>query len=195
MKKEKMKIKQMKVQEFSPWIKSKDEFNELQNCMLSVNNLLKTSTDKYQYNFIYMKELIKNITNNKITKNNTINRVKVESSYIDEIKILKGNANTTTIINFNRDLIQLFGPDYFDKQTETTDMPDLECEESSEQEGQGLKILTPNQMLSRQPITLAQLKRGNNSERLRNETRPLLYSLYRSKKLSKTIYNGSINTI
>ena len=108
---------------------------------------------------------------------------------------MKGNTNATTIINFNCDLIQLFGPDYFDKQAETTDMPDLECEESSEKGGQGLKILTGNQMLSRLPITLAQLKAGNNSERLRNETRQLLYSLYRSKKLSKTIYNGSINTI
>ena len=49
------------------------------------------------------------------------------------------------------------------------------------QEGQGLKILTPDQMLSRLPITLAQLKAGNNSEKLKNETRQLLYSLYRSK--------------
>ena len=37
------------------------------------------------------------------------------------------------------------------------------------QSGQGLKILTPNQMLSRLPITLAQLKAGNNSEKLKNE--------------------------
>ena len=34
--------------------------------------------------------------------------------------------------------------------------------------GKGLKILTPNQMLSRLPITLAQLKAGNNSEKLKN---------------------------
>ena len=48
-----------------------------------------------------------------------------------------------------------------------------------DQSGQGLKILTPNQMLSRLPITLAQLKAGNNSEKLKNEIRQLLYSLYR----------------
>ena len=53
------------------------------------------------------------------------------------------------------------------------------------QSGQGLKILTPNQMLSRLPITLAQLKTGNNSEKFKNEIRQLLYSLYRSKKLTK----------
>ena len=49
-----------------------------------------------------------------------------------------------------------------------------------DQSGQGLKILTPNQMLSRLPISLAQLKAGNNSEKLKNEIRQLsLYSLYR----------------
>ena len=37
------------------------------------------------------------------------------------------------------------------------------------QEGQGLKILSPEQMLSRLAITLTQLKAGNNSEKLKNE--------------------------
>ena len=55
------------------------------------------------------------------------------------------------------------------------------------QSGKGLKILTPNQMLSRLPITLAQLKAGNNSEKLKNEIRQLLYSLYRSKTLTKQL--------
>ena len=48
-----------------------------------------------------------------------------------------------------------------------------------DQQGSGLKILTPDQMLSRLPITLAQLKAGNNSEKLKNEIRQILYSLYR----------------
>ena len=47
-----------------------------------------------------------------------------------------------------------------------------------DQEEKGLKILTPSQMFSRLPITLAQLKAGNNSEKLKNEIRQLLYSLY-----------------
>ena len=58
--------------------------------------------------------------------------------------------------------------------------------------GQGLKILTPDQMLNRLPITLAQLKAANNSKKFKNEiscilycTIQLLYSLYRSKKLTK----------
>ena len=78
-------------------------------------------------------------------------------------------------------------------------MPDLESEKSAEQrrnqKGQGLKILTPSQMLSRLPISLRQLKAGNNSKKLKNQIRQLLYSLYRSKKLTETIYNNLINTI
>ena len=81
------------------------------------------------------------------------------------------------------------------EQLETIDVPDLESEESAEQrrkqKGQGLryKILTPQQMLSRLPISLAQLKAGNNSQKLKNEIRQLLYSLYRSKKqMSLSIY-------
>ena len=74
-------------------------------------------------------------------------------------------------------------------------MPELESEEPAEQKGVGLKILTPDQMLSRLPITLAQLKAGNNSEKLKNEIRQLLYSLYRSKKLTKQLYKSLINII
>ena len=63
------------------------------------------------------------------------------------------------------------------------------------QEGKGLKILTSNQMLSRLPITLVQLKVGNNSEKLKNEIRQLLYSLYCSKKMTKQVYNNLIKYI
>ena len=63
------------------------------------------------------------------------------------------------------------------------------------QEGQGLKILTPDQMLSRLPITVSQLKAGNNLEKLKNEIRQLLYYLYHSKNLTKTIYDNLVHTI
>ena len=74
-------------------------------------------------------------------------------------------------------------------------MTDLESEEPTEQKGQGLKILTLDQMLSILPISLAQLKTENNSEKPKNEIQQLSYSLYRSKKLTKTIYNSLISTI
>ena len=63
------------------------------------------------------------------------------------------------------------------------------------QEGKGIKILTPNQMLSRLPISLAQLQAGNNPNKLKNEIRQLLYSLYRSKNMTKQVYNNLIKHI
>ena len=84
----------------------------------------------------------------------------------------------------------------FDEPNEIVDIVEEILEFNKQnQQGQGLKILTPDQMLSRLPITLAQLKAGNNSEKLINEIRQLLYSLYRSKKLTKAIYNHLINAI
>ena len=81
----------------------------------------------------------------------------------------------------------------------TTDMPELETKESAaqrrNQQGKGLKILKPNQMLGRLPISLAQLNAGNNSKKLKNEIRQLLYSLYRSKKLTKNIYKSLVDII
>ena len=66
------------------------------------------------------------------------------------------------------------------------DMLDLETEEAA-QRGQELKILTPKQMITRLPILLAQLKAGNNSQKLKNQIRQLLHHLYRSKNLRKPI--------
>ena len=59
----------------------------------------------------------------------------------------------------------------------------------------GLKILTPNQMLSRLPIIFAQLKAGNNSEKLKNEIRQLLYSLYRSEELIKELHKSLVDIV
>ena len=63
------------------------------------------------------------------------------------------------------------------------------------QQGEGIKILTPNQMLNRLPIVLAQLNAGNNANKLKNEIRQLLYSLYRSKNMTKQVYNKLMNYI
>ena len=62
-------------------------------------------------------------------------------------------------------------------------------------EGERIKILTPNQMLKRLPIALAQVKAGNNSESLLSEIRQIVYSLYRSKEITKKVYNNIINSI
>ena len=92
----------------------------------------------------------------------------------DEIEEMSEDEKTDKIIKLNEEILK------FNEQ---------------QQSGQGLKILRPNQMLSKLPITLAQLKAGNNSEKLKNKIRQLLYSLYCSKNVTKQVYNNLINYI
>ena len=61
--------------------------------------------------------------------------------------------------------------------------------------GKGLKIMTPKQMITRLPILFPQKQAGNNSQKLNDEIRKIIYSSYRSQNLSKTVYNYLINNI
>ena len=70
-------------------------------------------------------------------------------------------------------------------------MPPLEVDEEKE-EGKGFKILTPNKLLTRLPILLAQIKAGNNSYTLKNEIKQILYLLYQHNKITKKVYNNLI---
>ena len=94
---------------------------------------------------------------------------------IEKLRQTKNIQKFSEIINLLKEI--------FNERPDPTVMPDLESEESAvenkNQKGQELKILTPNQMFRRLPISLAQLKAGNNSEELKNEIRQLLHSLYR----------------
>ena len=76
---------------------------------------------------------------------------------------------------------------------ETVDTVESILDFNRQEQGQGLKTLTPNQMLSRLSISIAQLKAGNNSEKLKNEIKQLLYSLYRLKQLTKNISKSLID--
>ena len=162
----------------------------------------KTNVDGREITLDYAESLLKGIASGKI-KGNELKReynniVDNVEAIVQKPMLTRRQEKTVEILFLLKEILKSK-----DKKTEeqpdTTDIPELESEESSEQEKnqkrEGLKILTPNQMLSRLPITLAQLKAGNNSEKLKNEIRQLLYSLYDSKKSSKTIYNHLINAI
>ena len=85
---------------------------------------------------------------------------------VDKATITKNKKKIVKTMSVIREILKTKS----NKQTDTTDMPELESEESTAErrkiDGKGLKILTPGQMLSRLPITLAQLKAGNNSQKL-----------------------------
>ena len=75
------------------------------------------------------------------------------------------------------------------------DLYNLKSGSDTSKKGEGLKILSNKQMLNRLPILLAHIQAGNSSKSLKNETRQILYSFYRSKVLTKTVYNNLIKSI
>ena len=134
------------------------------------------------------------IKNSKVSLEEAKN---IQQYYLEYLNIIrKGNKNSEqrkTLANINilysaRNNAIKFIEDYGSMILEAKKL-------AKEQEGTGLKILTPNQMLKRLPIALAQIKAGNNSESLLNKIRQIVYSLYRSKEITKKIYNNIINSI
>ena len=75
------------------------------------------------------------------------------------------------------------------------DLYNLKSGSDTSKKGKGIKILINKQMLNRLPILLGQIQAGNNSIKSKNETREILYSLYRSKALAKTVYNKLIKSL
>ena len=65
----------------------------------------------------------------------------------------------------------------------------LEAKRLAKQEGTGLRIITLRQMFQRVPLLISETSAGNNSVSLLNEIRQIVYSLYRSKEISKKVYN------
>ena len=123
-------------------------------------------------------------------------------------------SNATNVKNYINDTIDSFGPNSILKQVSESekrdiatgeedigDAPPLETEEEKAEKrqklttGKGLKIMTPKQMTTRLPVLFGQIKAGNNSGKSKNVIRQIVYSLYRSKDLTKTVYNYLINNI
>ena len=149
-----------------------------------------------EYKFDGLKDpltFLNNIKQGKISIQEAKNIQKDYNKYINLIRRRnKSKIKRETLININnlynaRDMAIKFIEDYGSMI--------LEAKRLAKEEGEGLKILTPNQMLKRLPIALAQVKAGNNSESLLNEIRQIVYSLYRSKEITKKVYNNIIKSI
>ena len=135
-------------------------------------------------------KLFKEYSNGK-NFNSFINEFDRATNEEDKEKVVK---ELKDINGLNHDIERDENSEYRSKLFDIVNAIDYFLYEYSKKEP-GLKILTPNQIFSRLSISLAQLKAGNNSEKLKNEIRQLLYSLYRSKKLTRNVYNNLINTI
>ena len=81
------------------------------------------------------------------------------------------------------------------KTVDLSDMPPLEGDQEEVKEETGLKVLTPNKLLTRRLLLLAPVKAGNNSKKLKNEIRKILYLLYQHNKITKKVYNNFIKSL
>ena len=159
-----------------------DKIEELNNKIdyNDLNYFVVGTGDKYRFDDLDDPlTLLNNIKKGKISMGKAIEQQYNFRKYLNLIRI--GNKNDNQIDN------DIIIQDYGGMILEARDQA-LE-----EQFGKGFKILTPNQMLKRLPITLAQIKAGNNSESLLNEIRQIVYSLYRSKEITKKVCNNIIN--
>ena len=184
------------------WVKVIEErFNEILSTVTKAKNEgLKTNVDGKEITLDNTENLLKDLGNRILDGHEFKNRYNMIANDVEAIvnkaPITRRQAKIVEILLLLKEILKSKKPD---EQPDTTDTPELESEESAAERrnkiGKGLKILTPDQMLSRLPINLAQLKAGNNSQKHINEIRQLLYPLYRSRKLTKTIYNNLINII
>ena len=169
-------------------LNNKIDYNNLKYAVVNSSKIFDFSTLKDP--LILLEEIKKSKFQLEEVKNN-------QQNYLNYLNIIrKGNKtanqkNTLANINihFNaRNSVIKFIEDYGSMILEAKKL-------AKEQEGTGLKILTPNQMLKRLPIALAQVKAGNNSDSILNEIRQIVYSLYRSKEITKKVCNNIINSI
>ena len=139
--------------------KIKDEFKKF---IVYIENESKGINDdlfKYYFDFLVPSALAKKLNETKKKKKNNelVKRIKNRWSNLkDEIKKMsedeKEIEQTHRILKIVEEVL-----DFNSK--------------IRKQQGLGLKILTPNQILSRLPISLAQLKARNYSEKIKNEIR------------------------
>ena len=148
------------------------------------------------YEYKDSKKLFNMIKNSQIKFSDVINKQNKFLKKLNEVKMGKKTIGQKEGINNlekfykSREEVIKFFRDY----TEMLSDANYNARKNKT-EGRGLKILTPEQMLQKLPIALAQVKAGNNSESFLNEIRQIVYSLYQSKQITKKVYNSIIKSI
>ena len=125
---------------------------------------------------------------------------KYDESLAERVKIRKQNTQKKYYAKEASDYLKYIeeqekGQKRFSDDYDSNGWPSGSGNVASKVKGSGLKILNNKQMLNRLPILLAQIQAGNNSIKLKNEARQILYLLYRSRLLTKTMYNNLIKSI
>ena len=178
-----------------------NELKLIKDFITKINNSVINNKNKAGNNFRQLKQ---KVTNDRLRQDLIKNLERYlfgeeyEESIAERVKTRRQNKetnrNTQRTFPLQDSSINLDDFTYGENYDELAE-EDRELLRNMNKEGKGLKILTNKQMLNRLPILIAQIQAGNNSKKLRNELRQILYSLYRSKALTKTVYNNLIKVI
>ena len=153
---------------------------------ISINydrNKNKINTEKITKSLKKLRNKLINLSKFKEEHNKFLGSIEKFKNYKSEKEPGSFSPNQKKMIRYERDLKDII------------DLYNLKSDSDISKKGEGLKILTNKQILNRLPILLAQIEAGNNLIKLKNEARQILYSLYRSKLLTKTVYNNLIKAI
>ena len=182
--------------------KNDNELELIKNFITKINNVTINNKNKAENE---LKKLKKKVTNDtlrlEIIKNleKDLLEEKYEESIAERVKTRRQNTQRTFAPSsppkkdYSAETDEYLK--YIEEQKKDRNKFSDEYDSNEWSSGSGLKILTNKQMLNRLSILLAQIQAGNNSKSLKNEIRQILYSLYRSKVLIKTVYNNLIKSI
>ena len=143
----------------------------------------KFNTEKITKSLKKLRNKLINYSEFKEEYNKFMDNVKNFENYKSEKKLVSVSTNQKKMIRYAKGLEGI------------ADLYNIKSGSDTSKKGEGLKILTNKQILNCLPILRAQIQAGNNSKSLKNELRQILYSLYRSKVLTKTVYNNLIKSI
>ena len=146
-------------------------------------NKNKINTEKIIKSLKKLRNKLINLSEFKEEHNKFLDSIEKFKNYKSEKEPGSFSPKQKKMIRYERDLKDII------------DLYNLKSDSDISKKGEGLKILNNKQMLNRLPILLAQIEAGNNLIKLKNEARQILYSLYRSKLLTKTVYNNVIKSI
>ena len=179
-----------------------NELKLIKDFITKINNGVINNKSKAGNEFRKLKQ---KVTSNRLRQDlikdlerNLFREEEYEESIAERVKTRKQNKETdkNTQGTFAPQVSSINLDDFtYGENYDELDEEDRELLRNMNKEGKGLKILTNKQMLNRLPILLAQIQTGNNSNKLKNELRQILYSLYRLKALTKTVYNNLIKVI
>ena len=153
-------------------------------------SLLVMKKNKNKFNTEEITKSLKKLCNKLINPSEFKEKYNKFSDSIKKFEYYKSEKETGSVSPNQKKMIR-----YARDLKDIADLYNIKLGSDTSKKDKELKILTDKQIINRLPILLVQIQAGNNLIKLKNEARQIIYSLYRSKLLTKTVHNNLIKSI